>query len=141
MARKGPHYRVIPHTADTGIEADAPTLAELYATCAYAMFAVMVDLDELVPTDQLVVRVAGSDPADVLVGLLSELLAVADGEGVICCTFEVAIASETETELHAGTVPMMGVELCGPPVKAVTYHELDVVRLPGGWRARVLLDV
>lgn len=135
------HYRVLSHTADTGIEADAPTLAELYAVCAYAMFDLMVDLGGLQPTHEMVVRAAAPDPADTLVDLLSELLARAEIDGVVFCTFDTRRATATEAELIAGAVPASTAELRGPPVKAVTYHDLEVAPTAEGWRARVLFDV
>ncbi|MBP1632769.1 MAG: Archease protein family, partial [Acidobacteria bacterium] len=37
--------------------------------------------------------------------------------------------------------PSSGLELRGPPVKAVTYHDLAVEQESGGWRVRVIFDV
>lgn len=134
-------YRVLSHTADTGIEAEAATLGELYAVCAYAMFDLMVDLEGLEPVGEVVVRGAARDPAETLVDLLSQLLALAEIERVVFCAFERRHASATDVELLAGAVPAGAVELRGPPIKAVTYHDLQVVGTEGGWRARVLFDV
>jgi SHS2 domain-containing protein len=132
---------VLAHTADTGIEAEAQTLGELYAVCAGAMFDMMVAVSDLRPTHQVVVRVPVSDPAETLVDLLAQLLALAEIDGVVVCAFEVRRATETEVELAAGGVPASAVDLEGPPVKAVTYHDLEVARTADGWRARVLFDV
>lgn len=134
-------YRVFSHTADTGIEAEAPTLADIYATCAYGMFDLMVELEGLTAVDEVVVRAAAGEPSQVLVDLLSELLATSEIDGVVFCTFATRTGTETEVEIVAGAVPVAEVELRGPPIKAVTYHDLTVAPTATGWFARVLFDV
>ncbi len=134
-------YRVLSHTADTGIEADAASLGELYAVCAHAMFDLMVDLAGLEPTREVVVHAAAGDAAETLVDLLSQLLALAEIDGVVFCAFDVRRGTATEVELAAGSVPATGAELRGPPIKAVTYHDLEVAPTAEGWHARVLFDV
>jgi len=136
-----PRYRTFSHTADTGIEVEAATLAELYATCAYAMFDLMVELETVEPQKDMVMQVAAPDPAQLVVDLLSQLLAIAEIEGVVFCRFDVGTATETKVEMVAGATPADTVELCGPPVKAVTYHALEVAPTADGWRARIVFDV
>jgi SHS2 domain-containing protein len=38
-------------------------------------------------------------------------------------------------------VPTKDVELTGPPIKAVTYHQLQVAETDEGWSATVYFDV
>jgi protein archease len=38
-------------------------------------------------------------------------------------------------------VPADEVEVVGPVPKAVSYHELSMTPVEGGWRCRVLIDV
>ena len=57
---------------------------------------------------------------------------------------EVTVSSDRmggELHLVAATATTAGLELQGAPVKAVTYHDLDVAQLPTGrWRARLYFD-
>ena len=52
--------------------------------------------------------------------------------------------AETEGGGIAGdmeVVPADKVEVVGPVPKAVSYHELSMAPVEGGWRCRVLIDV
>jgi SHS2 domain-containing protein len=134
-------YRSLSHTADARIEVRAGSLAALYANAAFGLFDVMVDLDTLEPRDEFTVRVEAASAPDVLVDLLSELIAVAEVRRVIPCRFEVTKAATTVVEITVGADAAEGVNLRGPPVKAVTYHDLVVSETAAGWAAQVVFDV
>lgn len=134
-------YRTLSHTADTGIEVAGATLGDLFANAAYGMFDQVVDLSACTPEDEFTVRVEAADPAELLVDLLAELITVAEIRRVIPCGFEVHGATETSVEMQVAAAPADRVEHHGPPVKAVTYHDLLVERTGAGWRARVLFDI
>jgi len=134
-------YRELPHTADTAIEVDGESIAGLFANAAFAMFDLMVDLDALSPVLERVVAVSADSVDEVLVALLSELIALSEIEGFVPCRFKASHASETGVELTMGVAPAAHAALRGPPVKAVTYHELLVEELSSGWRAHLVFDV
>ena len=130
-------YELIDHTGDVGVVARAPTLEALFAECARAMFAILADAPSPAPSGSDSFAVAGADPAEELRDFLSELLyrfsadhrmyvAFAPEAGAVAAAWE-----PYDPERHP-----LRTEL-----KAVTYHQLEVVREGAGWRGRVIFDV
>lgn len=134
-------YRVLSHTADTGIEAEADSYLGLLAELARGMFALMHG-EPPPATDQQAVEfeVSGEDPLEAVVELLSELLWRSEAEELAFARVELE-ESDGGLQVTAWGVPSNRVELVGPPIKAVTYHQLQVEETPQGWRGQVIFDV
>ncbi len=134
-------FTVLSHTADTGIAVEADTFAEVLEWAARGMFELMYDLGDSAAERSVVVEVAASTAEDLLVDVLSELLYVSEANDVIPCRFAIA-ADPTSARVTIGVTPMRTELLHGPPIKAVTYHDLLVEEgNDGTWRARVVFDV
>ncbi len=134
-------YEVISHTADTGIIAYGVTPEELLENTAWGMFDLMFDLAQLTPVHDVPVMATGDGVEDLLVNWLSELLFHAETLDLALCYFTVDRLEEGGVQGSAGGVPVDDVVLRGPPIKAVTYHELSVTENPDGWWARLIFDV
>ncbi len=134
-------YEVLSHTADTAIIAYGATLREVFENAGYGMFDLMFDLDSLTPQRDVPIAAAGDTAQDLLVDWLSELLYQAESQDLAFCYFTVDRLEEGGVQGSAGGEPVGGVELRGPPIKAVTYHDLAVVEVPDGWWARIVFDV
>lgn len=135
-------YRVMSHTADTGIEVRADTWAELLECAATGMCSLMYDTEAGDEISVLPVEVVAADPESLLVDLLSELLYVSEVHDVAPIAFSIRTASPTLVAMDVTGVPAGAGSLVGPPIKAVTYHDLEVRRLDdGSWRATVVFDV
>jgi SHS2 domain-containing protein len=135
-------YRVLSHTADTGIAATGDSFESVVAATAVGMFALMYDLSGITPRRRIVASVVlGDDLGEVLIDALSELLFLGETEGVVCTDVTAARPGDDTLRLVAATASTAGIELVGAPVKAVTYHDLEIGELPGGrWHARVYFD-
>jgi SHS2 domain-containing protein len=137
MARR---YDILSHTADTGIVAYGATLAEVFENAAFAMFDLMFDFPTENDSVSVQIEVTAANPEDLLVDWLSTLLYEAESKEVAFRSFEVGV-SEEQLWGRAGGLASDRLELIGPPVKAVTYHDLVVEKTTGGWRAQVIFDV
>ena len=82
-------FRVLEHTADVGFEAFGSTREEAFANAARALMNIVVDLDSVDPAAAVPVQAEGSDPPDLLVNWLSEILYLYDAEGWVFRGFEV----------------------------------------------------
>ena len=136
-----PRYRVLPHTADIGIVAAGATVEEVFENAAFGMFDLVFDLSGLPATEAVRVEAAGDTPGELLVAWLSALLAEAEIRGLALCRFGVEMLPGGRLRGSASGSASAARELRGPPVKAVTYHDLAVEEVPGGWEARVIFDV
>jgi SHS2 domain-containing protein len=134
-------FRVLEHTADTGIEATAGSLAELLHELAAGMFALMSTLEPGQARQWVTIRVEAPILSDLVVGVLSELLLRAELEDMVLCDFRIELETTDSVTIVAGGVPVAEAEPSGPPIKAVTYHDLVIEEGDQGWYGRVYFDV
>jgi SHS2 domain-containing protein len=132
---------VLAHTADTGIEATADTLAELVRELAGGMFALISPLDPALARTWVTVGVEADTLPDLVVDILSELLYQSEVGDLVFCDFQVEMGSNLAVIVAAGGIPVSEVDAAGPPIKAVTYHDLVVEKRDNDWYGRVYFDV
>lgn len=135
-------HRVLAHTADTGIEATADSLASLIRELLLGMFGLEAAIEPSAAQRWITLRVEAPTPEDLVVDTLSELLFHSEIEDLVFCDFRVEMdRDELAVSVEAGGVPVGAVEPEGPPIKAVTFHDLVAEERDGGWYARVYFDV
>jgi SHS2 domain-containing protein len=134
-------YEVLSHTADTGIEATAPSVSALIDELATGMFELMATVAPCPNDVGVEVEVTAPTLEDLVVGLLSELLYESEVQDLALCGFETTMLGPTHARINARGVDISGVEVTGPPIKAVTYHAVVVDRREGDWLGRVYFDV
>jgi SHS2 domain-containing protein len=137
----GGSFTVLSHTADTGIDVTADSFGELLEWAATGMFSLMYDIRSLEAERSLVVAAQTVARDELLVDILSDLLFVSYSQDVIPCRFQAREATATDARLLVGVTPLDPDLLEGPPIKAVTYHDLAVTQDAAGWTARVFFDV
>ena len=131
-------YRILDHTADVGIEATAPDIPTLFSEAVHATAAVLCDAEPPPGSAAVPVAVEAGDLPAVLAALLGEALWTFESTGRL----PVACECEVSEQTAAGTFEVVDdVEMGGPAIKAVTYHQLAVERTDEGWLARVFFDV
>ncbi len=133
-------YEIIDHTADTGIETGGDTLAEAIGNAAFGMFDLVYGLSSISAEASATFDVAAVSPPELLVDVLSELLLRSETDDVVFTEFRVSERGMRATVTAAGAA-IQGLELRGPPIKAVTYHDLRCAPVGDGWNIRVILDV
>lgn len=133
-------WEELGHTAEIGVRVWAPTWSELFACVAQALTAVGESTpDPSRPPVTHTLAIAADDAESLLVDWLSELLYLQEVTG--CHLEHFAIAEVSQTAL---TAVVTGRPLATPPrvhVKAVTYHQLRVAPVDGGWLAEVFFDI
>jgi SHS2 domain-containing protein len=131
-------YEILPHTADIGVAASAPTIKELYSEAVHGLAAILLDDEPPAGEEGSTVRVEADDLALLLAGVLEEALYAYESRG------ELAVGAQLDVSggvAHGRFVSVHGVLAAGPAIKAVTYHQLAVEETPQGWRATVYFDV
>lgn len=135
-------FRILEHTADVGFEAFGSTLPEVFENAARAMAHLIADPATVRPVEEIQIEVQGTDPPDLLVNWLSEILYQHDTGRCLFHDFRVEILDD-----HAASGVAWG-EKIDPArhrtnlmVKAITYHQLGLQQTAGGWRAQVYVDI
>jgi len=134
-------YNILDHTADTGIEAKAESLAELTELLATGMFELMADMTDCSAAGSVALEVTAGSDEDLVHEALSDLLYESDVEGLLFCDFDVEVIGEQGLAIKAKGIPTEDAEVVGPPIKAVTYHDIEVAETEDGWHGRVYFDV
>ncbi len=141
-----PSFELFDHTADIGIRARAATLPELAIIAGDGLYTV---IGELAPARgaagkprESKIELQHADSAVLLRDYLDELLVLFDRdhrvvtvanvstfeEGRLVAMLETALVDRERSVYHH-------------EVKAITYHELSIHEIPGGYEATLILDI
>ncbi len=135
-------FEFLDHPADIGFRARGKTLEDLFANCAHALIAIILDPAEIRGSQQIVLTAEGSDRESLLVNWLNEVLYYVDTKRLAFESFEVEFPSperiKAAARWEARDPVRHPVRLS---VKAVTYHQLRVSSVEGEWVAEVYVDV
>lgn len=148
----------LDHTADVGIDLEAPSLELLFHRAAVGMLALLHGVDdaggepgpaseddaaegaalEARGLEVLSLELEADDGTRLLADWLRELLFLHETRHADYARATFDRLAETALEARVETEP-------APPavreIKGVTYHELALERADGGWTARVIFDV
>ncbi len=138
----GKSYRLIPHTADLGMEVWGKDLPDLFAQAGRAFFDIMMDSRSIDFQQEREVTVEAPDLEALLVAWLGELLFIFDARHFVFTRFTIqSLTPNTIQALGQGELfdaKKHGLKLA---IKAVTYHQLRIWEEKGIWRARVIFDL
>jgi len=135
-------YRIFGTTADVGVISHGSALEGAFEAQAKGMFSVMTDLRGVRPAQVFIISAEGADEAGLLASWLEELLFLYDTQGVLLREFQITalkgykLTSEARGEAYD---PVR--HIVKTPIKAVTYHMLEVTEIKGGVRTRVVYDI
>ncbi|WP_049981970.1 archease [Halolamina rubra] len=133
------------HTADVAVEASGDDLGATFAAVADGLAAAMCDdwpaADDPDGGERADLRVVAENPEAALYDYLDELIYERDVRAVLPVDNEARVAGDGEWVVDASYrgVPLSAV--VAREVKAVTYSEMRLERVDGGWEAYVVFDV
>lgn len=144
MMKKG--FKFLEHTADAYVEAYGDNLEEAFENAALATFEVMTDLEKVEPKIEDRVEVEAHDESALLYNWLEELLVKFEMNNKLYSRFKVSSVEETPSGFK------LKAKAWGEPydperhpskvgIKAVTYHQMEIVKKPKAVTVRFILDV
>ncbi|HVP78801.1 MAG TPA: archease [Thermodesulfobacteriota bacterium] len=135
-------FEILDHTADIGIVVHGENLKTLFENAGEAFFHLITDLRKVRRRVERRVNIGGESLDRLMVDWLSELLYLHDVENLLFKGFDVdSVGQEGLKATVKGESFREGVHVIKTEVKAVTYHQIEVRRENGGWRAQVILDL
>ncbi|MBI4220528.1 MAG: archease [Chloroflexi bacterium] len=135
-------YQYLEHTADTGIIANGRSLAEVFESAAEGLASLLCEPDTVKETEDRTISVSAPDVEALMVEWLSEINYRFEVDRFAFRRFKVNRITETKLKATGRGEPIdPSRHYFGEQVKAVTYHQLEVKPGPGGWSARVILDI
>ena len=130
-------FEEISHTADWSVHVWAQDLPSLFAESARAMNALSGIVTRNDPRQNRTFESEGADAESLLVAFLSELVFFQEQESLAFDRFDVK-----------GEEPGLNIEMEGAPIasvdkaiKAVTYHNLKILRTAEGLETTIVFDV
>lgn len=132
-------FEEIEHTADWALRVRGRDLKELLLNAARGMVALMIDRPADLPVGvEQVIELESIDAESLLVDWLSELAYRAETEMLVFHRFDLHHVTPTtlRATVRGGRAPHLKKH-----IKAVTYHNLEIVETPGGLETTVVFDV
>ena len=132
-------YSTIDHTADWALRIQAHDLEDLLITAAVGMNNLLADNISVISLDiSKRIEITAIDQESLLVEWLSELAYWAEMESIIFNKF--MVDSISESHISANAIGGQVKEL-QKHIKAVTYHNLKIIKTDKGIEATVIFDV
>jgi protein archease len=134
-------FQELPHTADWAVRVWAADLAGLLTAAAEGMNSLAGLSLAGAPRIQRIFEIESPDAESLLVTFLSELVYWAEHDNLGFDRFGMETAQHTGSySLRAKMEGAQIVEIA-KPIKAVTYHNLDIHATDDGLEAEVVFDV
>ncbi len=135
-------YEQLDHAGDIRIKIYGGSFKELFENAGYALFDLITDIDKINADSTEYVEVSGVDREELIVNWLAELNYLFLTESKIFNKFD--IEHLTDTELSA---TVFG-EKFNPfhhelknEIKAVTFHDLQIVEKRNHWETKIVFDI
>jgi SHS2 domain-containing protein len=132
-------FEEVEHTADWALRVRGQDLSGLLLNAARGMLSLLVVNPTLIPLEvEEQIDLEAGDAEGLLVDWLSELVYRAEVEGVLFREFNLQQVTPTHLRvaIRGGPVPSLHKH-----IKAVTYHNLEIIKTEKGLEATIVFDV
>jgi SHS2 domain-containing protein len=130
-------FEELQHTADWALRVWAPDLPSLLTEAARGMNALSGAVLSKAPRLKRQFEAQAEDPESLLVAFLSELVYYAEQESTVFDRFEARV-NGSKLIVQMKGAPLLELS---KPIKAVTYHNLEIQRTRRGLEAEIVFDV
>jgi SHS2 domain-containing protein len=139
-------FEFLEHTADIYVAAYGQSVRETFENAALALFESMTETEQITLESRETVEVEGHDEEALLYNWLESLLVRFETTDTIYSKFQITDLEQTE-QGYKLKAKIMG-EKFDPGrhpqkvgVKAVTYHQMEIIKEPGKVTAKFILDI
>jgi SHS2 domain-containing protein len=132
-------FEIVDHTADWALKVYGRTLTDLFIHAAQGMTSLMVaDPDAISQHQTLQIELDAYDIESLLVDWLTELAYWAEMEQMVGWLFEIMSISPTHLSatVHGGPADDLQKH-----IKAVTFHNLEILKTTDGLEVTIVFDV
>lgn len=130
-------YRERAHTADWELEVWAPDYEALFEQAARGMFAICGAQSKPGAPQLRRLTIEAVDYESLLVSFLQELLYLAEMESLLVESYNLQVDSNT-LQANLVSAALAGLE---KEIKAVTYHNLQIISTQDGLQVNIVFDV
>jgi len=139
-------FEFLEHTADVYVAAYGSSLEEAFENSALAMFETMTDTEQVIAQEQDTVEVEAEDEYALLYSWLEALLVKFELKGMFYSKFKIAKIVEVDDgfKLKAtvwGEKVDLSKHVQKVGVKAVTYHQMEIIKELNKVTLMFILDI
>ena len=135
-------FTPVDHTADIGVEITGDSLEDLFKTAGRALTDQLVSIESVVSEDERKIEIEGRDETDLLVKWLKGVLSLYQIEYFLSKEFIILKLKNNEiSAMIKGEIFSESRHEIKNDIKAVTYHQAEVVKTDTGYRVTVIMDV
>jgi SHS2 domain-containing protein len=135
-------FEILDHTADIGIIVYGEDLKALFENAGEAFFHLITDMKRVRRSVRRRIEIGKESLERLMVDWLSELLYLHDVEYLLFREFKIESVGEDGLRAMVRGEPFQkGVHVIKTEVKAVTYHQIEVRKENGRWRAQIIFDL
>jgi len=133
-------YKIINHTADTGIEVEGKDLTEVFFESYKGLYKIAgVEKGEKEGGDKI--KIVADTYEELLIKFLNELIFYIYGEKKYCEIKKLEIKKEDkEIELKV-EIEKYGIKKFEREVKAATYHNISIKNKNGAFATKIIFDL
>jgi SHS2 domain-containing protein len=133
-----PPIEEIEHTADWAIRVRGRDMRELFVNAARGMFGLLADLEGIEPHIERHIGLQEYDAETLLVSWLSELLWLNEERDLVFVQYDIKTLTlnHLEARVQGDRVPNPS-----KPIKAVTFHDLEIMETDGAFEVTLVFDV
>jgi SHS2 domain-containing protein len=134
-------YEIIEHTADVGIKVKGNSVTEIFWKAMHATVDILSGGIEIQPVIERGFSTKEENIETALVSILEEIIYFFEKESFLPSMCSVRIKEDAyEIKLKGDIVSAEDIKN-GTEIKAVTYHQLKIKEVRGGYQVTVIFDV
>jgi SHS2 domain-containing protein len=135
-------YKIIEHTADLGAYIYGKDMEELFINSVLTLMELLVCFESNNLSHDLPISISAEDPSDLIVRWLGEILYLFNGDSLVVTGVKILALTPQTLEATLQTCPLEGLRYeIVHEIKAVTYHQVEVLNKGNHWQARVFFDL
>ena len=139
---KRPPYKLIDHTADMGMHVFGLTAKDLFQNAAMALMDQLVESAGLHARQDRQIIITGNDWPDLMINWLREILYLWVGKALLVHSIQIESIAENNLSAFVRVDPFSTQRhVLKTEIKAVTYHQAQVLDTGSQWEAKVIFDI
>ena len=132
-------YKIINHTADTGIEVEGKDLKEIFFESYKGLYKIAgVEKGEKEGRDKI--KIVADTYEELLIKFLNELIFYIYGEGKYCDVKKIEIKKDIGFKLEV-EIEKYEIKKFEREVKAATYHNISIKNKNGAFTTKIIFDL
>ncbi|HIH35205.1 MAG TPA: archease [Methanosphaera sp.] len=145
MTEHNSNFKYFDTTADIGIEVNSENITEAFINAALGTLNIITDIEKIEQKTTKNITIESEDEYGLLYDWITELLILLDSENFIASQYNITITNNDTCYKLEGSVVGdtydTSIYNYKTEVKAITYHEMEIVQEEDNIKIRFIVDL